>query len=147
MPYSIEKNHLMWESVREEDDLAKAIKMTTEIGEEAIKSSIEDRIQIREDISAIKRTVVGNGDPTHSIIARVEALEERIRVSCGVVEEIRKLLVGDLSGRKDSVSDKVDDLSERISKLEAAMGSISKLTWVVILAVVGEVLARVFNLF
>jgi hypothetical protein len=140
------RNHDSWEHVRKEKDPAKAIRMAADVGEDAIRASIEDRDLIRADIHEIRRLVAGNGDPTHSIIARVERIEMEMATTCNVVAEIRRLLVGDLTGKKDTISDKVDDLGDRIDKIEGQMASINKLTWAVIIIVVGEFFARIFNL-
>jgi hypothetical protein len=95
-----EKNHIMWEQVRKQADPMSAIKLTADVGEEAINSSIEDRSRLDlkidecieklgKDIKAELAKVIdkidkvnlklsGNGDPSHSIIARLEDLEETV---------------------------------------------------------------------
>lgn len=88
----LEKNKMLWESVRNETDVAAAIQLIADVGEQATTESIRDRAALRKEMYALRdaakddyyilrKTLVGNGDPTHSIVARLERIEECLRDS------------------------------------------------------------------
>jgi len=83
-----EKVRLLWEQVRKESDLQQAVKMVADLGEQAViermqeTSDLRDLIRklgddVRNDFKQFQRALYGNGDPTHSIIARLERIEEK----------------------------------------------------------------------
>ncbi len=82
-----EKVKLLWDSVRTEEDIPKAVKMIADLAEQAIKERIDETeklrqtvIKLSEDIrlefKTLQKTLYGNGDPSHSILARLERIEE-----------------------------------------------------------------------
>lgn len=95
-----EKNHILWGQVRQQTDPIIAIKFAADVGEEAINSSIEDRIRLDSKIDSelsklgatitnsfdklekkvdiINAKLFGNGDPSHSMLARLEDLEATV---------------------------------------------------------------------
>ena len=82
-----EKVRLLWEQVRQEDDLRKAVNMVADLTEQAVNermletSTLRDMIRkldddVRADYKQVQRALYGNGDPSHSILARLERIEE-----------------------------------------------------------------------
>lgn len=87
---NIEKNKILWTGVREETDIIAAIRLVADIGEQATSESIRDREAIRkemlmlrdafkEEYRTLSKTLVGNGDPSHSVVARLERIEECLK--------------------------------------------------------------------
>lgn len=87
MPESIEANKKLWESLKQEDEIAKAIHLAADLGELATRQSILDRAEIRKQLVEIRREaheelkelrihIMGNGDPSKGIKARLEVIEK-----------------------------------------------------------------------
>ena len=84
-----EKVRLLWDQVRKETDLQQAVKMIADLTEQAVNermsetASLRDMIRkldddVRNDFKQFQRALYGNGDPSHSILARLERIEERL---------------------------------------------------------------------
>ena len=82
-----EKNRLLWEQVRQEDDLVKAVHMIADLTEQAIDERICEFLDVRNQMSKyreearlenreLRKVLLGNGDPSHSVVARLERIEE-----------------------------------------------------------------------
>jgi len=87
---SIEKNKLLWNDLRKETNMPAAVLQAADIAEQAIAESIRDREAIRkemhmlrdaskEEYQILRKTLVGNGDPSHSVVARLERIEEYLK--------------------------------------------------------------------
>lgn len=83
-----EKIKLLWEQVRHEDDLHRAVNMIAELSEQEMSERMEDTlnlyktieqldVNIRAELKSIEKVLYGNGDPTHSIIVRLDKIEEQ----------------------------------------------------------------------
>ena len=81
-------NKMLWEQVREEDDVGKAIRLIAEITECAIddrltvdeelrQAVLNVRLEAHEELKEIRKILLGNGDPSHSIISRLERIETK----------------------------------------------------------------------
>jgi uncharacterized UBP type Zn finger protein len=88
----IERNKLLWNDLRNETNVAAAIRQIADLGEQATAESIRDREAIRkemhmlreaskEEYRIVRKTLVGNGDPSHSVVARLERIEECLKDS------------------------------------------------------------------
>lgn len=84
-----EKVRLLWEQVRKETDLQQAVKMIADLTEQAVNERMSETEQLRQaiikltddvrlDFRSLQKTLYGNGDPSHSILARLERIEEKI---------------------------------------------------------------------
>lgn len=84
-----EKVRLLWEQVRKETDLQQAVKMIADLTEQAVNermtetSALHELIRkldadVRSEFKSFQKTLYGNGDPSHSILARLERIEEKI---------------------------------------------------------------------
>lgn len=132
------QSKLLWDAVRKEDDLAKAIQMAADIGESAINASIQDRIGIKAQLSELRKVISGNGDPSHSIVTRLENIECKT-MSCEVeIKEIVNLLRGDLKGG--------ESLLDKIRKQEKLVENVIKMGWIVLGIVITEVVVRLLGL-
>lgn len=132
------QSKLLWDAVRKEDDLAKAIQMAADIGESAVNASIQDRIGIKAQLSELRKVISGNGDPSHSIVTRLENIERKT-MSCEVeIKEIVNLLRGDLKGG--------ESLLDKIRKQEKLVENVIKMGWIVLGVVITEVVVRLLGL-
>lgn len=132
------QSKLLWDAVRKEDDLAKAIQMAADIGESAVNASIQDRIGIKAQLSELRKVISGNGDPSHSIVTRLENIECKT-MSCEVeIKEIVNLLRGDLKGG--------ESLLDKIRKQEKLVENVVKMGWIVLGIVITEVVVRLLGL-
>lgn len=86
MLQSIEQNKKLWESLKNEDDLKSAISLAADLGELATRQSIMERCELRsqlleirkeahEEMKELRVQIMGNGDPTKGIKARLERIE------------------------------------------------------------------------
>jgi len=86
---NITNNKLLWEQVIKEaqEDMKAAVEMIAKYSEHAIAESMTDRENIRlamakaeqkqaEELGILRKVIQGNGDPSHSVIARLERIEE-----------------------------------------------------------------------
>lgn len=89
------KNSMIWETIRQEEDMQKALNMVCEAAEEAIEESLSDRDNIRLEIAKVNKTLCGNGDPSHSMIARLEDIEKYMSTVSKVLTAILILVVGE----------------------------------------------------
>lgn len=82
-----EKNRLLWEQVRQEDDLVKAVHMIADLTEQAIDERNCEFLDVRNQMNAhreearlenreLRKVLLGNGDPSHSVVARLERIED-----------------------------------------------------------------------
>lgn len=135
-----------WDAVKKEADPMRAIGLAVDIADEAIVESELERAELRQAIKALTKVISGNGDPTHSVVARMERLEAEYQTSCADLREIRMLLKGDLSTKKDSLLDKIDALDDRLATVERALAKQDKVMWIIIAAVVTEVVMKIIGL-
>lgn len=70
-----EKNKIIWENIRCEDDLARAKDMIAKGSEEAISDIYNQMTSICSDNASVSKAVFGNGDPSESIIVRLKVIE------------------------------------------------------------------------
>ena len=84
-----EKVRLLWDQVRKETDIQQAVKMIADLGEQAVNERMAETSVLREqikkldddmsaDFKSLQKALYGNGDPSHSILARLERIEERL---------------------------------------------------------------------
>lgn len=82
-----EKVKILWDQVRNEPDLTKAVRMIAILTEQAINERMSETTEIRALIKQmdadnctnfkdIRKILFGNGEPSHSVIARLERIEE-----------------------------------------------------------------------
>ena len=85
----IEKVRLLWDQVRKETDTQQAVKMIADLTEQAVNERMSETSALREqikkldddtsaDFKSLQKALYGNGDPSHSILARLERIEERL---------------------------------------------------------------------
>lgn len=70
-----EKNKIIWENIKEEDDLNRAKNMIAKCSEEAIADIYNQMTSICSDAASVSKAVFGNGDPSESLVARLKVVE------------------------------------------------------------------------
>lgn len=81
------KSEILWTQIRHQTDLQKAVLMIADVTEAAINESLDDRCNIRQlvidsrkqshdEYIELSTILKGNGNPSKSIIARLERIEE-----------------------------------------------------------------------
>lgn len=134
-------NRERWEAVRNESDLAKAVHMLADLGEEAVTSSVKDREEMRVQLLTLVKILAGNGDPSHSLINRVDDVEHTLVGCKTVLDSIQALIIGDIrTGVKDP------SLIERIKDTEKIARTAVKLAWIVLGVVITQIVANLINL-
>lgn len=90
------KNSMIWETIRQEEDMQKALNMVCDAAEEAIEESLSDRDNIRLEIAKVNKTLCGNGDPSHSMIARLEDIEKYMATVSKVLTALLLTVLGEI---------------------------------------------------
>jgi len=86
MDAAIEQNTKLWESVKHEENLKAAFPMAIDLAELFVRQSLLDRCELRKELLKIRKEsheesqelkihILGNGDPSKGIKARLERIE------------------------------------------------------------------------
>lgn len=104
-PYSnTGKVHLLWEQVRKETNLEEAIKMVADLEEQATIERVSEIAELRaliqrldSDVDAklkyLQKALYGNGDPSHSVVARLERIEEAQKKAADTAARVAWIVV------------------------------------------------------
>jgi len=133
------QSKLLWDAIRKEKDLEKAVQMAADVGESAVNASIRDREGIKVQLNELKKILSGNGDPSHSLISRLDNLEEDVACCKNDIREMISLLRGDMKGG--------ESLVDRIRQQEKVIANLTKMGWLVLSVVLTEMAIRIINLF
>lgn len=74
-----EKNRIIWENIKEEDDLVRAKNMIANGSQEAISDIYNQMTSICADAASVSKAVLGNGDPSESIVVRLKVVETDLK--------------------------------------------------------------------
>lgn len=74
-----EKNRIIWENVKCEDDIARAKDMIADGSQEAIADIYNQMTSICSDAANVSKAVFGNGDPSESIVVRLKVVESDVK--------------------------------------------------------------------
>lgn len=138
---AVDKIRERWEAVRKETDAHKAIHMLADLGEEAVVASMNDRAEIRAQMLTLVKILIGNGDPSHSLINRVDDVEHTLGNCKKILDSLQRLLIGDIDGGAKDPS-----LIERIKDTEKVARTAVKLAWIVLGVVVTQIIANLIDL-
>jgi len=127
--------------VRREADTHKAVHMLADLGEEAVVAGMNDRAEMRAQMLTLVKILIGNGDPSHSMINRVEDLEITLGDCKKVLLQIQTLLMGDLAtGMKE------DSILDKVKKADKVSATAIKLAWMVLGLLVAQIVSTLLNL-
>ncbi len=142
----LSKNHNKWEKIKSEPDANRAISQVIDLADESFGNRELDIENICNMVNNINKALLGNGDPTNSIIARLTRIEENYSRMNDNINSIQKLLIGDISSRKDSIAENLENMNDRIERLERSMLNINKVIWVAVAAIVGEIVLAILSI-
>ncbi len=74
-----EKNRIIWENIKREDDLNRAKDMIADGSQEAIADIYNQMTSICSDAASVSKAVFGNGDPSESIVVRLKVVETDLK--------------------------------------------------------------------
>lgn len=127
--------------MRKEADAHKAIHMLADLGEDAVISSMSDRAEMRAQLIMLVKILVGNGDPSHSMVNRVEDLECTLADLKKIMLQIQTLLMGDLTtGLKE------DSIMDKVKRADKVASSAIKLAWIVLGLFITQLVTTLLNL-
>lgn len=143
-----DKVKILWEKLRNthKDDpsrLAKAISYTSE---NLFIQMAKDLINIHGEVVFMKKLLLGNGDVQHGLLARFNRLEEKMDTSCNQLKEINDLLLGSATARDTSFRERMTAYENRLEQVEKSIGNLNRAGWLVITAVVGQIVAQLIGL-
>ena len=104
-----------------------------EIGMEACR----EREALRTEIKELRKIILGNGDPQHSLLNRMKVFEEQFVKTAENVEKIKVAIIGGLEGEKG--------LCEKVNELAKTQALHSKVWWAIAAVVIGQLAAAVLR--
>jgi hypothetical protein len=126
--------------------IAELADLTLHIGEDAC----EERKEMRKDVRSLRVLISGNGNPAHSILTKIDAMNGCFTKMERDVGIIKSLLVGDISAGIDNqgliarVQKVIDDVTQNEREVDLLKANQTKVMWIIITAVVVQVLASIF---
>ena len=144
-----ESDRVIWEKLKSEDNLTEALHMIADLGYGMVQSRKRKDCELQDEIVSLKKVILGNGDPTNSLVNKVNRLTEKATDTNSKVDaiglevtEIKYLLIGDVKRGPDNKS-----LLDRVQHAEKISDNASKVVWAVLLIVIGEVVLKILGLF
>ena len=101
-----------------------------------------ERQALRSDVEALRKTLEGNGDPSHSVIHRLASVESAVEDVAENVQKILDKLVGTLEK-----GGTIARCNERFEKLEDLHKDIKKVVWFVVFAWLGIIINALVSIF
>ena len=154
-PYNqIQQIKKEWEEIRvkHSGDPEGMVKATTYLVEENSVDNFKVKSEIMEYIKLLKITITGNGDPTNSLIARLEASECALKLISNKIEILTHAITGDMTGDNgiktqiQNLDNIIKNQDNTIKQLNKKINNIKNGSWAIILIVLGQVIALLLNL-
>ena len=136
-----ESDHVLWEKLKSEEDVTKALHTMADLGYGMVISRKRRDEELQQEIKSLQKVILGNGDPAGSLVARVAVLNEKISETCADVTEIKYLLIGDVKRGADNES-----LLDRIQHAQKTSQTATKIVWIVLATVIGEIVVKLLGL-
>jgi hypothetical protein len=127
--------------VSRETDPAKALALVVSILKQLVGTMSDEQLETNKKLDVLHKIIVGNGDPTKSLVARMERIEDCSNASTSDTAEIKTLLVGDMTS-----ADNRPSMLDRLRKLETAMNTTIKIVWMVLAVVIGQIVLRLMEI-
>jgi len=123
--------------VRDMTDTNKALSVLAqyEIGLDACA----ERTELRKEVNRLRVVVMGNGDPSHSIITRLSAVEVCMGELSKDMKEIKAALLGDVKGK--------GGILQRLKDVEDVVFDMVKFKWIIIGLIAAQVVSVIVGLF
>jgi len=136
-----ESDRVLWEKLKSEEDVTKALHMMADLGYGMVISRKRRDEELQQEIRSLQKVILGNGDPAGSLVARVATLNEKISETYSDVTEIKYLLIGDVKRGADNES-----LLDRIQHAQKTSQTATKIVWIVLAIVIGEIVVKLLGL-
>lgn len=130
-----------WSEVRKETDCVKKTEKLAELGYAHIMASDRTISELENSVKKLEIILTGNGDPSHSVLARIDDVEAEVINVNNEVKSLKNLILGDIEK-----AGKDPSLLERLRNTEKVADSAIKLAWLVIGAVIAQIILAILNL-
>lgn len=138
------------DAIQAETDVHKAINKLAEVTFDIGIDACSERVEMCKQIDSIRIAVLGDGDPTKSIISKMERFEACTKEIQLDLNTLKTFLIGDLTkgGESHGLKDRLQKVENNLVAVEAEVEKISshlaKLNWIIIAAVIAQILASIF---
>ena len=130
------------DNIKEMTDKEAALSRLAEIQWEIGISACDERRELEQAIQFVRKILIGNGDPSTSVLHRVTAVEQSLKGVKTDTSVLTALLLGEI--RKDgTVSKGLIDEMRHVANLKK---TIDRVTWIIVTVGVGELLLRLFGI-
>lgn len=137
----------IFDAIKKETDPMEAIKMLSDTSYETGMEACHERGEITRHVNALsseikemKEIINGNGNPSASLISRMDRLEVDVSSIKKSTDKITSAIIGDIETDKPS-------LYQRMRDVEKVSNNATKLTWLLVGLFIAEIGARFFGLF
>jgi hypothetical protein len=127
------------DEIKEMDDWHKALSSLADIQYEIGMDACSERHELQKEIENLRRVIIGNGDPSNSLVARLSDVEKCMGEIGNDIKEIKTALVGDMDNDSPGIKGRVRDCEKF-----ADMGK--KIIWAVVLTTLAQVVATILGL-
>lgn len=127
------------DEIKSMDNTKEALSALADIQYEIGIGACSERRALQKEIDSLRKVIVGNGDPGSALLTRMKNIENEFSEIGGDVKDIKKSLLGDLHGKEIG-------MCQRINELEKTSSNLVRVTWVVVTAIIIEVVAVVLGL-
>ena len=109
-----------------------------------------ERRQLGKQIEGLRLVLSGNGDPSKSLLAKVEIMNDCFSKMERDLSIIKNVLIGsmDAVGTHGGIIQRLEELETKVehedTEIKEIKGGMTKVMWVVVLAVLGQILAGLF---
>ena len=137
-----ESDREIWQRIKETEDAMTAIHLIADVGYGAVVSRKRDIAKVELELGQIKKILLGNGDPTNSILAKVNTLMVIQDRTNQELSDLKYLIIGDVKKGVDNES-----LLDRVQHAQKMSQTASKLVWIILTFFILELLGRIMGLF
>jgi hypothetical protein len=125
--------------VRNMTDPNKALSVLADIQYEIGLDACAERTELRKEVNRLRVVVMGNGDPSHSIITRLSSVEVCMSELSKDMKEIKAALLGDVKGK--------GGILQRLKDVEDVVYDMVKFKWIIIGLIAAQVVSVIVGLF
>lgn len=127
------------EEIKKMDDWHAALTALADIQYDIGMDACSERKDLRDEIEVLRKVIIGNGDPTNSIVTRITDVEKCMGTIGEDIKEIKDALLGDLKTGKKGLMDRVSD-NEKVN------ANMVKVVWIIVGVAITQVIATLLGL-
>lgn len=90
------RKDIIWDAIKQENDQKKALDMLADVTERAFEETNVSIDKVNSKLADINKILCGNGNPSHSIIARLEDIEKYVSTVGKVLISLVILVLGEI---------------------------------------------------